>query len=897
MAADGPPPLPSFAFEAVESILAASSGQPEESPTAKSERQETTSGRQDGISCALCEQPKRNGAYCPSHKRAYDTIYRAAMQPEARKQPAEDAVWDAALLTWKKTSHWFCLNIFGDDKQRKSGKYKQPQLVARLLCQFVIDHPEGKEKRKVRRNAVNLYQLFSAFGARQSSDEVTGLKKVDEEIFTGMMKMYRNWSDARCLEFWNEYKSDPDVKRDEQGPRHSKLRLHLPYSLFGEDRQEDKKGIYEDRSLQRSNKASKMSEDEVHGFRSEVARGFKRPFSNTEAVATMHGALGASSVTLEDGEGPAVMSSLDLLQMHGKSCMPDCDEKNMNDTDASNPSKKGRTDTVCSSPSDVKDARSSAHRRQSAELSKLRSGLLTTLKDALVVLGSGDAAEDNDLMSTLDERIIIGCACLKCNLKMSAGSDGSKKVEEEPAEFPEPDVVIEADKQFKFKYTTAGNAVDASVVSRALQTAKAAGGEIAAALLHTEALRAILSTVALLPIESPSTLESWSALEAAVLKTKDASGAPELDSAAALFEHQQVLMDQLKSAVAASTTSLKKVVGDRAKLKRKIEEKAKTDADKARKERLHEAAVKAKQELQFHLMVRGFHLNFTELGHESLRLIDNDDDFKKLKAGVTIKIMHKPFKLGKECKGIKDLLLEAGMSNVLKCWNDPETGDGGAGFLKVAKARGGSAFQHGMTVGQGCLLVQDRIGEYFDRITSLPTQPLQEAASQAQLFGYTDSHVRHWWEPNLLGSFRIVSSGTLLLYLVDGGVLNETLKKDPEILNTLGKDVASGLSDKSPSEKVSQVMKAMNKECAEQLLAVDPACKISHGSVTAGESVYIPPGWFVSASPGNGDRVAGIRGNFMVKSDTSPLTFCKEFGEGDIIKQAETLLNVMTTCD
>ena len=105
---------------------------------------------------------------------------------------------------------------------------------------------------------------------------MTGLKKVDEDIFTGMMKMYRNWSDARCLEFWNEYKSDPDVKRDEQGPRHSKLRLHLPYSFFGEDRQEDKNGIYEDRSLQRSNKASKMSEDEVHGFRSEVARGFKR---------------------------------------------------------------------------------------------------------------------------------------------------------------------------------------------------------------------------------------------------------------------------------------------------------------------------------------------------------------------------------------------------------------------------------------------------------------------------------------------------------------------------------------------------------------------------------------------------------------------------------------------
>ena len=204
---------------------------------------ETTSGRQDGISCALCEQPKRNGAYCASHKRAYDTIYRAAMQPDARKQPAEDAVWDAVLLTWKKTSHWFVLIIFGDDKQRKSGKYAQPQLVARLLCQFVIDHPEGKEKRKVRRHAVNLYSFFSVFGARQSSDEVTGLKKVDEEIFTGMMKMYRSWNDARALEVWNEHKADPDVPRDELGPRHSKLRLHLPYSLFGEDRQEDKKQI------------------------------------------------------------------------------------------------------------------------------------------------------------------------------------------------------------------------------------------------------------------------------------------------------------------------------------------------------------------------------------------------------------------------------------------------------------------------------------------------------------------------------------------------------------------------------------------------------------------------------------------------------------------------------
>ena len=630
-----------------------------------------------------------------------------------------------------------------------------------------------------------------------------------------MMKMYRSWNDARALEVWNEHKADPDVPRDELGPRHSKLRLHLPYSLFGEDRQEDKKGIYEDRSLQRSNKASKMSDDEVNVFKGEIARGFKRPFSNTEAMATMHGALGASSVTLEDGEGPAVMSSLEMLQMRGKSFTPDCDEKNMNDTDASNPSKKGKTE-IQGSPQDVKDARSAAHRRQSAELAKLRSGLLMTLKDALVVLTSGDPNEDNDSMSTLDERIIIGFAVLKCNLQILPGSDGAKKVEELPAEFPETDVTIESVKQFKFAYTAAGNAVDASVVSKALQTSKAAGGQIAPALLHTEALRAILSTVALLPIESPSTLESWSGLEAAVLQTKEASGAPELDSAAAVFEHQTVLMDQLKSAVSASTKSLKKVVADRVKLKKKLIDQAKTAADKAEKERLTQAASKAKQELQFSMMVRGFHIDFLELGHETLRLIDCDANFKKLKTNRLAKIMDKPFKLGKECQGIKGLLSEAGMSNVLKCWNDPETGDGGSGFLKVAKARGGTAFQHVMTVGQGCLLVQAKIDEYFDRITSLPTQPLQEAAAQAQLFGYTDSHVRHWWEPNLLGSFRVVSSGTLLLYLVDGGVLNETLKKDPEILNTLGKDVASGLSDKSPSEKVSQVMKAMNKECAEK---------------------------------------------------------------------------------
>ena len=67
----------------------------------------------------LCEEPRNNSSFCKAHKRAYETMYRAAMAEGARKKPSEDAEWDEALECWKLCEYWIFIQMFGDYKERK----------------------------------------------------------------------------------------------------------------------------------------------------------------------------------------------------------------------------------------------------------------------------------------------------------------------------------------------------------------------------------------------------------------------------------------------------------------------------------------------------------------------------------------------------------------------------------------------------------------------------------------------------------------------------------------------------------------------------------------------------------------------------------------------------------
>ena len=150
-----------------------------------------------GITCLLWDAPRKNSSYCGPHKRAYDTVYKAAFSDAGRAKPGEGAEWDEQADSWVGSEHWAFMNIFGDEKERRKGEWRDPQKAGKILIDFVINNPEGKSmdgKRKNRRHGVNLAQYMHTEGCRQSSDQIDGERKVDEELFSNIMKALRGWS-------------------------------------------------------------------------------------------------------------------------------------------------------------------------------------------------------------------------------------------------------------------------------------------------------------------------------------------------------------------------------------------------------------------------------------------------------------------------------------------------------------------------------------------------------------------------------------------------------------------------------------------------------------------------------------------------------------------------------
>ena len=208
------------------------------------------------------------------------------------EKPSEDAEWDETLECWKLCEYWIFIQMFGDDKERKALAFPMPSEAHHLMVQFVIDNPEGKEKRKVRRTAVNLCTYWHNQITRQSSEDVTGTKKIDEEAFANIMKSLRGWDLAKATLKWNGFRDDPDIMRDNLGPAWSKFRLLPPKNIFAEDSTEERKGVIEEKGFQRASKAAKLTVEEQAELSAETQKGFKRPFSNVEAMGTMHTALG-----------------------------------------------------------------------------------------------------------------------------------------------------------------------------------------------------------------------------------------------------------------------------------------------------------------------------------------------------------------------------------------------------------------------------------------------------------------------------------------------------------------------------------------------------------------------------------------------------------------------------
>ena len=135
------------------------------------------------------------------------------------------------------------------------------------------------------------------------------------------------------------------------------------------------------------------------------------------------------------------------------------------------------------------------------------------------------------------------------------------------------------------------------------------------------------------------------------------------------------------------------------------------------------------------------------------------------------------------------------------------------------------------------------------------------------LWGYGTTYVRFDYEVMFLASFRIVCTGVLKVIALDPAQCKEFVKDNEEALKLCG-----GKQEVSPatlSKLLQNMTTVMAKTMVEQY-------KLYVTTVSAGQAVYIPPGWLVGTTVINGQVSSGLKMNLLPKKfNTQALAFIK----------------------
>lgn len=155
-------------------------------------------------------------------------------------------------------------------------------------------------------------------GTRKEQVDMSDEVKWDWEIFANQMKLLRGWTPAQAMAEWERLLNDPCVQRDNCGPAHSQLRLHIPAALTGQSCQRVSAIKFEEKRLEYSNKkASSVSAEDLTKMRAELHRGFSRidlaPLLQESHLPLQMGALTAegSSAGAAQTVGNMLTSALD----------------------------------------------------------------------------------------------------------------------------------------------------------------------------------------------------------------------------------------------------------------------------------------------------------------------------------------------------------------------------------------------------------------------------------------------------------------------------------------------------------------------------------------------------------------------------------------------------------
>lgn len=293
------------------------------------------------------------------------------------------------------------------------------------------------------------------------------------------------------------------------------------------------------------------------------------------------------------------------------------------------------------------------------------------------------------------------------------------------------------------------------------------------------------------------------------------------------------------------------------------------------------------------------------LGRPTLPAFDNDEKITspnpksdscifdvpfKLQEGS--KLLAKVFEVGRKIAGTDE---DPGISTR---WSSSN------GYTNSSAVKNGdNAVQHVLPQAQGSAELEplfDFIMKQAGAIEDLGVPSLKEAMSKSVLGGYTGTFVRHWFEPDLLASLRLITVGMLRVFLANPANLKAALGGDSSLATIEGLPVAHG-SEPLTITQFGLVMRGMEKTLA-MALAKNIACPIYHSTISKGERLYMPPGWLVSSTAGNGKPTAGVRRCFMPVVSTHALSALKGDGDSaaddhvaDIAKCVDVLLNLVSS--
>ena len=762
------------------------------------EKSDKATGRYSTDSCKVCAEPRhRASGYCQVHKRAYDNIYK---QCKGKGKNAEaSSAWD---------------QIFGeggDDVIRQ-----------KVLCDYIAAHPDGKEDLRKPRGKVDLTQYIHETGARQSTDDVGFLAKLDYEAFLQRTFQSRGWDKVKANAEWELLKNNPATISDQKGPSKLPLRLYVSSTYLGEDRVENRAGVYESKAVKQATKAQRnMQSEQVQQLRGETQRGFNRDLLAGESLAALGstfahalptGALTAPVGQLVSAEGLVVAAAGGQREVGGSG------SRVASEAGLEEPTPK-KIRTV-----DMLSQRNTAHSDLERELNKLVGGVSGLIQDAMITHTQGDATLDEDFMETLKQRYELLLLCLGKTAKLS------KEDEQQKVALESLDVVVAATKRFT---EDIDDAETLAANKHLLVKQDAEEEHVHKSRVHQKMLAQEMSRLVFMPVEDPSALRSLSHLQSLLRQLRKVTTPDALETIVTEVQQAKAALEELKKSVKQSSTDLK---GNLAKRARDQQREA-----RAKEKREREGQTKRKSEADSKDKLKTG-VKIFAIMQDMLDQPVPMDRYETTKQDGSAGALDKPFVVApcEKIKGIDGVLLKT-----LESWSLQFRG---AAQCRSADRRTQAPLSAAAGLAAANAIIQDFMPA---AAASLNKSTLAQAVSQTWLFGYMPDLEAILPEPGCLGSVR----------LHVGGQCSVVAARPSELCKHL---IAAGacFSDKA-KPSILELIAWLKAATVQQLQAVKKDCSLWAAVVQEGSALVMPPGYIVVLKPENNKQVWGLRRSFF----------------------------------